>query len=70
MTKTIRLLLGLIGILLFTVGLLVGQQMRHSKFDKYMRPANVSEMDIAMIQANLDLIQSSMPSTQGIELPK
>lgn len=44
MTKTFRSLLVLIGALLFVVGLLLGQQIRRSKFEKYLRPAAIVPM--------------------------
>jgi uncharacterized protein YneF (UPF0154 family) len=60
MTKTLRLLLVLVGGLLFVVGVLVGQQVRHSKFEKYLRPATSNPMDVAVVEANLHVIRSFM----------
>jgi hypothetical protein len=39
MRNTIWLLLAVIGVLVFGVGVLVGQQAQRSKFDTYLRPA-------------------------------
>ena len=58
MTKTLRLLLALVGLLLFAVGLLLGQQIAHSKFEKYLRPAGVTPMDLAVLRANVDAVRS------------
>lgn len=51
MTKTLRWLLTLVGLLLFALGLVVGQQIQRSKYDKYLRPANVVPMDISLLRA-------------------
>jgi hypothetical protein len=55
------MLLVLIGVLLFAVGLLVGQQTQRLKYAKYLRPGTVSSMDLAMLRANLELLRSYMP---------
>lgn len=60
-----------ISLLIFVTGFLTGQQYKHSKFDKYLRPTTATAMDIAMIQANLNLISDGASSgVDGIELPK
>ncbi len=60
MTKTFRLLLLLIGVLLFAVGLLLGQQVPRSKFDKYLRPNAVTRMEIGVLRANIEAIRGFM----------
>jgi hypothetical protein len=60
MTKTFRFLLVLIGILLFAVGLLLGQQIQRSKFDKYLRPRVVTPMEIGVLRANIEAISGRM----------
>ena len=60
MTKAFRLFLLLIGGLLFVVGLLLGQQIRRTKFEKYLRPAATVPMDVAVLRANVDVIRSFM----------
>jgi hypothetical protein len=59
MTRTIRLSVAL-GMVLFVVGVLVGQQIRRSKFEKYLRPATATTMDVAVLRANLEVIRGSM----------
>ncbi len=59
MTKTFRLLLVLIGVLLFAVGLLLGERIRSSKFEKYLRPTTVAPMDLALLRANLDMVRKN-----------
>jgi hypothetical protein len=65
MTNTFRSLLAFIGALLFAIGVLLGQQGQRSKFDKYMRPASVTPMDIAALKANLGVVRSFM----SLEVP-
>src|SRR5579859_7874274 len=65
MTKTFRLLLVLIGVLLFAVGLLLGQQMQRSKFDKYLRPGTVTQMDLLMLNANIGALSSFLSGAIG-----
>jgi hypothetical protein len=65
MTKTLRLSLVIAGTLLFAIGALVGQQSQRSKFNKYTRPASVTEMDIAMLRANIGVVRSFM----SLEVP-
>jgi hypothetical protein len=60
MTKTVRALLVLIGALLFAVGLLVGQKTQISKYQKYFRTGTISEMDFAVLQANLEIVRRHM----------
>ena len=68
MTKTFRLLLAIVGVLLFTVGLLVGDQVRYSRFEKYLRPNTVAPMQLAMLQANMDIIRDRVPA-EDIAVP-
>ncbi len=60
MTKTVRWLLVFIGVLLFAVGLLVGQQTRPSKFQKYLRPAEMSSMDLALLRVNIEIVRDNL----------
>jgi hypothetical protein len=62
MTKAIKLLLLLIGVLLFAVGLLLGEQIRHAKFDKYLRRTAVKAMETALIRANIGVISHFLPA--------
>jgi hypothetical protein len=64
MTKTVSSLLGIIGILTFTVGLLLGQQMRRSKFDAYLH-GSVTPMDIAVLRANTEVVRGFI----SLEIP-
>jgi len=66
MTRTVRWLLVLVGMLLFVLGLLLGQQIQRSKFDKYLRPATVAPMEISLLRANLDLVRSFTPVASQI----
>jgi len=59
MTQTVRLLLALSGILLFAVGLLVGQQVQRSTFDKYLR-TTATLMDVALLRADISTIRYSV----------
>src|SRR6266852_5572137 len=61
---TTRWLLGLGGLLLFALGLLLGQQIQRSKFEKYLRPATVAPMELSLLRANLDLVKSFTPAGQ------
>jgi hypothetical protein len=58
MTKTVRAWLVLIGVLLFAVGLLVGQQTQRSKYQKYFRPANLTVMDFATLRTEIDMLEA------------
>jgi hypothetical protein len=60
MTKTLQLLLALMGGVLFALGLLLGQIARPSKFDKYLRPAPVELMDLALLRVNVEIIRDNM----------
>jgi hypothetical protein len=62
MTKNLRWLLVLVGSLLFALGLVLGQQIQRSKYEKYLRPANVVPMDISLLRANLDLVRDFTPA--------
>ena len=65
-----RWLLGFVGLLLFAVGVLVGQQAQRSKFDKYLQSTNVTAMQLALISANLDIIRQSTSSEIGVGVPE
>jgi hypothetical protein len=64
MTHTLRWLLVLGGLLLFALGLLLGQQMQRSKFERYLLPTAVAPMDLSLLRANLDLVRSFTPVGQ------
>jgi hypothetical protein len=68
MTRTLRLLLAFTGVLLFAVGLLLGQIQR-SKFDKYLRPTTVTSMQLAVLEANIEVIRNLLPSETGTGIP-
>jgi hypothetical protein len=53
--------LSALGLFLFVIGLLVGQQTQRSKFDKYLRGASVSQMQISILEANMDVIRAYLP---------
>jgi hypothetical protein len=61
-------LLGLVGVLLFTVGVLVGQQAQRSKLGKYLQPTTVTAMQLALINANLDIIRSNVGAEDGVHV--
>ncbi len=63
MTKTFRLLLVPVGSLLFTLGMVLGQQIQRSKFDKYLRPATVAPMELSLLRANLELVRNFTPAS-------
>jgi hypothetical protein len=70
MSRTLLLSFAFIGLLLFAVGLLVGEQVQRSKFDRYLQPTTATSMQIKLIQANLDVIRASVPaSDDGITAP-
>ena len=52
------------GVLLFTVGLLLGQQARVSKFEKYLHPVTTSPMDLALLRVNLEIVREKMNMTE------
>lgn len=60
MTKSFRFSLMLIGVLLFVVGFLFGQQIQRSKFERYLRPGAVTPMEIGVLRANLEAIRGFM----------
>jgi hypothetical protein len=60
MPKHARWFLAL-GLFLFVVGVLVGQQAQHSKFDKYLRATNASQMQIAVLEVNMDVLRAYLP---------
>jgi hypothetical protein len=66
MTKTLRLLLVIVGILLFAVGLLLGQQIRRAKFEKYLNAATVTPMEVAVLRTNVEIVKQYMPIAIGI----
>ncbi len=70
MTKPIRWSLGVFGALLFAVGVLVGQQTQRSKFDKYLQPRTVTDMQLALIDAQLDRIRDATPYESGVRVPE
>jgi hypothetical protein len=45
------------GALLFSLGVVVGQQSRRLRFADYMQPAAISRMDWAILKANLEITQ-------------
>jgi hypothetical protein len=49
-----------IGVLLFAVGLLLGQQAQRSKFDAYLRVGGVTPMEVSLLRINEDIIRSHM----------
>jgi hypothetical protein len=60
MTKTFRFVLLLIGVLLFAIGLLLGQQAKRSKYERYLRET-ATQMDIAVLRANIQVLRVFMP---------
>ena len=56
--------------LLFTLGVLVGQQANGPAFlGKYLRPAPVAPIQVALIEANLQIIRSRTDYSNGIAMP-
>jgi hypothetical protein len=55
-----------LGSFLFAVGVLVGQQAQRSRFDKYLRAVNVSQMQIAVLETNMGVLRTFLP----FEVPK
>jgi hypothetical protein len=66
MTKTALFLLACVGVLLLAVGVLVGQQMQRSKFDRYLEPRPVRDMQLLLLEANLDLIRDRIQVSDGV----
>jgi len=66
MTKAFRALLILCGVLLFAVGLLVGQQIQHSRYQKYFRPANPTVMDFATLRTEMNMLESGSERVPSI----
>lgn len=46
------------GALLFTAGLIVGQTAHHSKFDRYLHPVEVTQMDPLVARANINVTRA------------
>jgi hypothetical protein len=58
------------GLVLFAAGIAVGQRLNASKFDKYLRPASRTEMDLIALETNVESIRSLVPMEKGISIPK
>ena len=71
MTRSMSLLLALVFVLTTAVGVLVRQQIQRSKFEKYLQPTNVTSMQLGVLEANLELVRDSVPSSTvpGIGIP-
>jgi hypothetical protein len=69
MTKPISISLASAGVLLFAVGVLVGQQAHHLKFEKYLRPTPVTYMQLALLETNMAIISDRVPQ-EDIAVPK
>jgi hypothetical protein len=41
-----------------------------SKFDKYLRPMNRTEMDFIALETNVNTIHESLPKADGISIPE
>ena len=54
---------------LFLAGIAVGQRISPSKFDKYLRPTNSTEMDIIALNVNLESVRNLWPMESGISVP-
>jgi hypothetical protein len=71
MSKAFLLFPVFVGLLLFAVGLLVGQQIQRSKFEKYLQSTAVTSMQLKLMQANLNVIRASVPvSESGMDVPR
>jgi len=55
--------------IIFMSGIAVGQRTAPSKFDKYLRSMNRSEMDFITLEATVNSIHAAMAKTDGISLP-
>lgn len=68
MSKTVRLssIIIIIAVLLFIVGVLVGQRGGRSKFDKYTQSSSVTQMQVSILQANVRVLKSYLP----LEVPQ
>jgi len=60
---------GFIGALMFAVGVLVGQQAQRPKFDSYLTPRSVSDLQMQLIDTDLELIRDHLPSVDGFFVP-
>jgi len=71
MTRSTSLLLAMVFVLTMAVGVLVGQQIQRSKFEKYLQPTTVTPMQLGVLEENLELIRDSVPSTSipGVGIP-
>ncbi len=56
--------------LLLAIGVLIGQQMQRSKFDKYLKPTAATEMRLSLLEANLDVIRGASAWNDGLRLPE
>lgn len=71
MTQSTRFQLMLVGVLVFTIGILVGQQTQRSKFDKYLQPGTVTFMQFATLSAEVEAIRDHFPNDDsGIGVPE
>ena len=51
----------LVGLLVFAIGVVVGQQTHRSKFDKYLQTGSVTSMQLAMLYTNVEMIRDQLP---------
>lgn len=57
------------GVALFVSGAAVGQWASGSKFAKYLRSANRTEMDLITLETNVSMIEQLLPMTEGMSAP-
>jgi hypothetical protein len=50
-------------------GIVVGQKQTASKFERYLHPASISAMDLAVLRANVDLIRPGGLTLVGEPVP-
>jgi hypothetical protein len=56
-------------VLLLSTGVAVGQRLNSSKYDKYFKPATLTQMDIATLEANLNSLREAIPADDNHFVP-
>ena len=59
----------LAGAAIFGSGMAIGQRTSASRFAKHLGPSQRTEMELIELEANIDLIQLSMPRDDGMSVP-
>ena len=68
-SRSVRCLFAVICVLVFIAGVLVGQQAKRSKFEKYLGPAPLAELRLSLLEANSEIVRELSSMDQGYQIP-